>query len=189
MSIIPFYYALIALWVGSEIWLSLRRRSAAGAKREDQGSLAYLWWTICISIFAGVFVSNLHLLPFPAALRPALFMAGMALIVLGLLFRWWSIRVLGRFFTVDVATGEDQTIIRSGPYRWLRHPSYAGALTSFLGMALCQGDGVSMLVLFVPVLAAFLHRIRIEERVLAQAFPDNYPAYARDTARLLPGIW
>ena len=113
----------------------------------------------------------------------------MALIVLGLLFRWWSIRVLGRFFTVDVATGEDQTIIHSGPYRWLRHPSYTGALTSFLGMALCQGDGVSMLVLFVPVLAAFLHRIRIEERVLAQAFPDNYPAYARDTARLLPGIW
>ena len=177
------------VWGGSELWLSLRRRADTSAHAQDQGSLKALWWTIYISIFVGVFFSFVHLITLPDAPRHVLFMAGMALILCGLLFRWWSIRVLGRFFTVDVATGEDQTIIHSGPYRWLRHPSYTGALTSFLGMALCQGDGVSMLVLFVPVLAAFLHRIRIEERVLAQAFPDNYPAYARDTARLLPGIW
>ena len=189
MSLVPAYYALIAVWVGSEIWLSLRRRAVAGTQRQDQGSLAYLWWTINISIFAGIFVSHLHLLPLPASILPAVFMAGMALIVAGLLFRWWSIHVLGRFFTVDVATGQDQHIVRSGPYRWLRHPSYTGALTSFVGMALCQGDVAAMAILFIPVLIAFLHRIRIEERVLAQAFPDSYPAYASQTSRLLPGIW
>ena len=92
----------------------------------------------------------------------------LGLSVAGMLLRWWSIRVLGRFFTVDVATGGDQHIVRTGPYRWLRHPSYTGALTSFFGLGLCQGDFVSLGLIFFPVLAVFLHRIRIEERALAQ---------------------
>lgn len=183
------YYSLIVLWVGSEIWLSLRRRANADSNRQDQGSLKRLWWVIFVSIFAGVFFSYLHLLPFPESTRHPAFFAGMGLIALGLLLRWWSIRVLGRFFTVDVATGGDQHIVRTGPYRWLRHPSYTGALTSFFGLGLCQGDFVSLGLIFLPVLTVFLHRIRIEERALAQAFPETWPDHARHTARLLPGLW
>ena len=90
---------------------------------------------------------------------------------------------------VDVTIGEDHQIVRSGPYRWLRHPSYTGALATFLGFALCQGDGISLLIILIPVFAVFLRRIHIEEAALAQAFPIEYPAYARQTRRLLPGIW
>ncbi|MCC7096001.1 MAG: isoprenylcysteine carboxylmethyltransferase family protein [Thermomonas sp.] len=183
------YYGLITAWIAGELWLSLRRRAAASSNRQDQGSLKLLWWTIGASIFVGVFVSYFRLLPLPASVRPAVFLAGLGLIAAGLLLRWWSIRVLGRFFTVDVATCDDQHLVRSGPYRWLRHPSYTGALTSFTGLALCQGDGVSMALILVPILTVFLRRIRIEEHVLAQAFPEAYPIYARQTARLLPGLW
>ena len=183
------YTALVVVWGGSELWLSLRRRADTSAHAQDQGSLKALWWTIYISIFVGVFFSFVHLLTLPDAPRHVLFMAGMALILCGLLFRWWSIHVLGRYFTVDVAIASDHRIIRNGPYRWLRHPSYTGALTSFLGLALCQGDLVSMAIIVIPVFAVFLHRIRIEERALAQAFPDDYPRYAQQTARLIPGIW
>jgi len=116
-------------------------------------------------------------------------MLGLAMMVAGLLFRWWAIRVLAQYFTVDVSIRDDHRIVRDGPYRWLRHPSYTGALATFYGFALCLGDLVAMLVIVVPVTLAFLHRMRIEEAVLAAAFPVDYPAYAGETKRLLPGIW
>lgn len=189
MSLTIAYYSLIVVWVGGEVWLSRYRRATADANRQDQGSLKWLWWIIFVSIFVGIFCSYLHLLPFPESTRYLAFLAGMGLIALGLLLRWWSIRVLGRYFTVNVAIASDHRIIRSGPYRRLRHPSYTGALTSVFGLGLCQGDCLSAGLIFLPVLAVFLHRIRIEERVLAQAFPETWPDYARQTARLLPGLW
>ena len=56
------YTALVVVWGGSEIWLSLRRRADTSARAQDQGSLKALWWTIYISIFVGVFFSFVHLI-------------------------------------------------------------------------------------------------------------------------------
>ena len=83
---------------------------------------------------AGVFVAQ----NFPTAALPYAWMfasAGVVLFVAGLLLRWWAIIVLGRFFTVDVSIAEGHELIESGPYRFIRHPSYTGALLAFLGFA------------------------------------------------------
>jgi protein-S-isoprenylcysteine O-methyltransferase len=69
------------------------------------------------------------------------------------------------------------------------HPSYTGALMTFLGFALALGNLWSLLVLMLPVTAAFLWRIRIEERVLAEVFPEQYRDYAQRTRRLIPFVW
>ena len=107
----------------------------------------------------------------------------------GLLLRAWAIRVLARQFTVDVSVRPDHELVRRGPYRLVRHPSYTGALLTFLGFALALGSWASLAAVMVPVVLAFLRRIRIEERVLAEAFPEAYPAYARTTWRLVPYVW
>lgn len=181
------YTTLVALWAGSEIWLGLRKHAGTGAR--DGGTLRLLLVTIYASIFLAVWLSHAHLLPFPAPLHAPLFHAGLGLMAGGLVFRWWAIHVLGRYFTVNVAIADDHRIVRAGPYRWLRHPSYTGALATFLGFGLCQGDMLSLLVVGMPVTCVFLWRIRVEEQVLATAFPVDYPAYVRQTRRLLPGIW
>ena len=95
----------------------------------------------------------------------------MAMMAAGIVFRWWAMRVLADYFTVDVSIRPDHRIVRDGPYRLLRHPSYTGALATFYGFALCLGDVVALLVVVVPVTLAFLWRIRVEEERAGAGFP------------------
>ena len=60
---------------------------------------------------------------------------------------------------------------------------------TFLGFGLALGNLWSLLVVMAPVTVAFVWRMRVEERVLAEAFPAQYPEYARQTKRLIPFIW
>jgi protein-S-isoprenylcysteine O-methyltransferase len=62
-------------------------------------------------------------------------------------------------------------------------------LLTVFGFGIALGHASAALVVIAPITAAFLWRIRIEEQMLAQAFPDAYPAYARETSRLIPFIW
>ena len=96
---------------------------------------------------------------------------------------------LGRWFRRDVTIEPGQTLVRRGPYRLLRHPSYASILLSCAGLGLAFGSWVSALVALVIVLAGMLPRIRVEERALAQAFGTDYETYAKSRARLLPYLW
>lgn len=180
---------LCLAWFASELMIGLRLRSGDASRQRDRGTLRLLIVTIYLCLGLAVWLSLKRHWPLPDPPRTALFFAGMAMMAGGMLLRWWSIRVLGRHFTVDVAIRDDHRIVRNGPYRLLRHPSYTGALATFYGFALCLGELAAMAVVIVPVTLVFLRRIRVEETVLAEAFPLDYPAYARQTKRLLPGIW
>jgi protein-S-isoprenylcysteine O-methyltransferase Ste14 len=115
--------------------------------------------------------------------------AGVALILLGSALRTWSVLTLGRFFRYEVMIEEDQTIVRHGPYRLNRHPAYLGTLVAVLGVGLALGGWPGAVVASLVTLAGHLPRIHVEEAALADAFPDAYSGYARETARLVPGIW
>lgn len=183
------FSALCLAWIASELWLGWRRRSADAARTRDSGTLRLLLITIYACVAVAVWFSYSGLTRFTAELRVPLFWIGTVMMAAGVLFRWWAVRVLAHYFTVDVAIRPDHELIRSGPYRWLRHPSYTGSLMTFYGFALALGNVGSLLVVVLPVTAAFLWRIRIEERVLSEAFPAQYAEYARQTKRLLPYLW
>lgn len=183
------FLVLCIAWAGSELWLGWRRRSTDAARTRDAGTLRLLLVTIWASVALGVFVATRGWLVWPATVRVPLFWTGLALMAAGMIWRFWSVRVLAEFFTVDVTIRDGHRIVRDGPYRWLRHPSYTGALATFLGFSLALGNTVSLLVVMVPVTLAFLWRMRIEERVLADAFPDDWPRYLRETKRLVPFVW
>lgn len=108
---------------------------------------------------------------------------------LGLLLRWWSVVTLGRYFTTVLAVGDDQPVIESGPYRWVRHPSYSGLLLAFTGCAVMVGNWAGVLGSVVVVVAALLIRIRVEERGLIAALGQRYLGYAAGRARLVPFVW
>lgn len=183
------FYALAAVWVASEFWLQVRRRAAqVGAQRRDRGSLRLISVLLYIGVFLAVWFASRNYRPFPPTVRTPLFWTGLALMAAGIAFRWRAIRVLAKFFPVDVAVHADHKLVLDGPYRWLRHPSYTGSLLTFLGFGLALGNGVSLLAAVLPVLVSFAYRIRVKEQALTSAFPDKYPAYAARTRRLLPFI-
>lgn len=118
-----------------------------------------------------------------------LVIVAIAMLLTGIVFRSTAILSLGKAFSSNVAIRTDQTIYRGGLYRFLRHPAYTGSLLAFLGLALSLRNWLAFSVLFVPVTAAFLYRIHVEEAALNEAFGAQYASYSRQTKRLIPGIY
>lgn len=90
---------------------------------------------------------------------------------------------------MNVAIIADHRLIDTGPYRWVRHPSYTGALLAFLGLGICMQNWASLLILMAGTSAAFLYRMHVEEAALTGAFGARYQLYMQHTARLVPGLY
>ena len=172
----------------SEAGLSILKRRRAGGDATDGGSLRLLWITILCSMTLGVALSQL--LP-QANFHPGsgLYALGVGIYAAGLLLRWLAIFWLGKFFTVNVAIASDHLVVDTGPYRFIRHPSYTGALAAFLGFGICLGNWVSLLVIMLPITWAFMRRISLEEAVLRSALGEPYIAYSQGTKRLIPFVY
>jgi protein-S-isoprenylcysteine O-methyltransferase Ste14 len=113
---------------------------------------------------------------------------GVALFAAGGALRIWPVFLLGRRFSGLVAIQPEHTLVTTGIYGVLRHPSYLGALVFSLGWSLAfrSGVGVLLTALLIPPLLA---RIRAEEALLRAHFGAEYDAYRSRTWRLLPGIY
>lgn len=171
----------------SEVGLGLLKRSRDDSVDADDSTLRTLWITIVLAMTAGLAAS--FRVPAAAINGSLLVWAGCALFALGLGLRWYSIVYLGRFFTVNVAIHSRHEIIDTGPYARIRHPSYAGALLAFLGLALCMANWLSLLVVVLPILWAFSRRMSTEEIALSSALGTPYINYMRRTKRLAPFIY
>jgi protein-S-isoprenylcysteine O-methyltransferase len=177
------------IYVLSEAGLSLTRRAKAGETRSaDQGSLRLLWMVIAASVILAF--NFAYAIP-AAGMDGAstLHRVGTGLFAAGLAIRWYAIVHLGRFFTVNVAIAADHRLIDTGLYRFVRHPSYTGALMAFLGLALCLANWASLANMLLPIVWAFLRRMRVEETALLQAFGDEYRSYMSRTKRLIPAVY
>ena len=180
--------AVSILWVGSEIILARTKRSRSTDVRIDRSSLRVIWVTIAIAVNSGIVVSFQRNGYFGNG-SPVYPIVGLALIVCGLLVRWFAISSLNHQFTVDVAIIKDHRIIRKGPYRVVRHPAYAGSLLSFFGLALSFANYFTMFIIVIPTCSAFLYRIHVEEKALIDNFGEEYVKYCASTKRLIPGIF
>ena len=101
----------------------------------------------------------------------------------------WAMAV-NRFFSpvVRIQTDRGHHLITSGPYRYVRHPGYAGALLLFLGGGLTLGSWLALL-LNLAMIPAMIRRTVIEDRCLWQEL-DGYAPYAETVRyRLIPGVW
>jgi protein-S-isoprenylcysteine O-methyltransferase len=180
--------SLALIFLLSEVGLLLFRRSGGRARAEDGGSLRRLWLTICASIVLGMLcTSNV-----PAAdslLLRTWAVPAVGIFTAGALLRWYSILYLGRFFTVDVAIATDHRVVDTGPYRYVRHPSYSGCLLMFLGLGLLAHNWLSLALIGGTPLVAFLHRIRIEEAALRSSIGTAYDEYCARTRRLVPWVY
>ncbi len=107
----------------------------------------------------------------------------------GLALRWYSALLLGKYFTFDVAIHGGQTLIEAGPYRFVRHPSYGGALLTLFGFGLALGNWAGLVASLSCLGSAYAYRIPVEEAALTAALGEAYERYVRRTRRLVPFVF
>lgn len=187
---------LLTVALVGEVFLMRNRLSGDASRKADRGSLRLLF----VIIFGSVGLAWLTARGLPQAKFETLFeldpmtmrllyWAGLGLFAAGVSLRWYSVIYLGRLFTYHVAIAADHQVIDSGPYRYIRHPAYAGSLLTFVGLGVCGGNALSLLILVTPIALAFLHRIVIEETALKSALGARYFDYAGRTKRLIPFVY
>jgi protein-S-isoprenylcysteine O-methyltransferase Ste14 len=125
---------------------------------------------------------------FPKNWLVPLFVAGVLLILLGSLLRRYCWRTLGEYFTGDVKARADQPVIRSGPYRLVRHPSYTAGMMMFAGIGLALGNWVSLALLVIGTVATYAYRVAVEERALVDTIGEPYRSYMKERKRFIPYV-
>jgi protein-S-isoprenylcysteine O-methyltransferase Ste14 len=179
LTVVLFVIAGAALFAGGNI--------SPGA-REDRGNR----WVIAALALLGVLAAYLPALTdrneFWTLDGDAIRWLGVVLFAAGGALRLWPVVVLGNRFSGLVAIQPGHTLVTSGVYGVIRHPSYLGLLVNSLGWALAFRSGVGLLItalMIPPVLA----RIRAEERLLRSQFGADYDAYRVRTSRLIPRLY
>lgn len=156
--------------------------------REDRGNR----WVIAafgvIGLLAGYLPSYTDRVEFWTIDGDTIRWLGVILFAAGGGLRIWPVFVLGDRFSGLVAIQPGHTLVTSGVYGVIRHPSYLGLLVNSLGwdLAFRSGVGVLLTALLIPPLIA---RIRAEERLLHSQFAGEYDAYRARTSRLIPGLY
>lgn len=175
-----------AIWVLLELRQSIFQRSE-GVKANWASEILFRLIVAAGALVAGAIAG---VAPW-ATIQPITVADWIGLVLLwgGISLRLWSFRTLGRYFTFIVQTSSGQPVITSGPYRVIRHPSYAGLLLIVMGVGLFIGNWLSLASLTAAVAGGLVLRIRVEERALLQSLGDSYRAYAATHKRLVPLIW
>jgi protein-S-isoprenylcysteine O-methyltransferase Ste14 len=179
---------IAGLWLA---WLLYWLASAFGNKRTVRRRGAF-WRTGAISVALVLFLMHavspdlprLRILPATTALG----LAGVVVCAAGLGFSVWARIFLGRNWSAAPSVKEGHELIRGGPYRIVRHPIYTGILAAAVGTFLAGGrvmDAVIPAALFV----VFIVKLRIEESLMMEQFPGEYPEYRRRTRALIPFLF
>ena len=178
---------ILMIWLVIEIALILRSRDNSD-RVQDAGTFRGIWMSIAATFLLANAVGYWSrgwsfILPF------WLGNFGLILLLCGIGFRHYAIRVLGRFFSARVMIQADHQLVQNGPYRLLRHPAYTGAWIAFVGVGFTTRNAVEVLIFAVLPLGGLLRRIHVEEHVLRQTFGETYEEYARRTWLLIPFVY
>lgn len=164
-----------------------RPHGAVKTQVVERSSLFILWFCVASGLAAAWAVRSAVECPVLLP-RPLLVALAVTAMLGGMCLRWAAMITLGRFFTPHVALASDQELVVSGPYRFIRHPAYAGILLVFAGVGLAFENWLSMAALFALTLAGVLNRVRVEEAALELRFGASYSDFAKRTKRFVPFV-
>ena len=182
-----FLLAAAAAWVLLSLFWEIEARNSAPARSSE--SKASRSFHVLLTNFALL----LEIVPIRGLGRfvPVsvwIISCGLAIEYSGLALALWARRHLGRNWSGEITIKVDHQLIRSGPYRLLRHPIYTGLLLMYAGVMLVTGEWLA-LGGFVMVGLAYWRKVRLEEANLNTAFGAKYDAYRKESWALVPGIF
>lgn len=196
MRPLPFVwpYALIFwaiyVWAFLPEWKVVQggREGVKDANSKDSGSLKVILAGMWVALLIAYPLAFVKAWAFPQRWLLPLFVVGVLLIVLGSLLRRYCWRTLGEYFTGDVKARPDQPVITTGPYRWVRHPSYTAGMAMFIGIGLALGSWFSFALLTIATIATYAYRVAVEERVLLDTIGEPYGSYMKERKRFIPYV-
>lgn len=118
-----------------------------------------------------------------------LFAAGWACALASFGVRRAAISALGKFWSLHVEIREEHRFVRSGPFRWMRHPTYFSMVLELASAALLLNAPITAAVCLVFFVPALRQRLKLEERALVEKFGSAYAQYQRSTPALFPYKW
>lgn len=188
------FYA-IAILVLSElaIWLfSSRGRGKEKRKSADGGTVWLIIIGWCWGVMSGAFFRSESVPDFMRSwlLPHFCYYIGVVFIILGVVIRCTAVLTLKKAFTLHVQTTNDQHLIKTGLYHFVRNPAYTGSIVSLLGVALAYRSIPGAISVIIVCLICYGIRIHVEETALKNQFHDEFVRYCKETKyRLIPGIY
>jgi protein-S-isoprenylcysteine O-methyltransferase Ste14 len=107
----------------------------------------------------------------------------------GIAIALWARRFLGSNWSGLITLKENHELIRSGPYRFVRHPIYFGLILAVAGTIIAIQPTVRGILFFLLITVGFKLKSLGEEKILIPEFPEDYPRYQREVKALIPFIW
>jgi protein-S-isoprenylcysteine O-methyltransferase Ste14 len=185
--------ASVPMWVSAALWIafttywSIAARGAAPTKSSESVAsrlvhvrllnVSLLFLLLPIPLLRGRFLP----------IAPLLIGIGFAVQIASGILGVWARRMLGRNWSGAITVAEDHELIRTGPYRFVRHPIYSAMLGMFVGTAIVSGEWHALIGV-VLLAIAYARKIRLEEASLRAVFGGAYEEYSRTTRALLPFI-
>lgn len=166
-------------WLG---WIVAAMTVQAGQRRWTGGIgvRVVIILAVLLLVRAKAFKSVTTHEPWLQGIGLALFLAGLGLAV-------WARFYIGRNWGTPMSQKADPQLVTTGPYRYVRHPIYSGIILAMIGTTIAVG--LFWLIGAVLLGGYFVYSALMEERYMAQQFPDTYPAYKRSTKMLIPFIF
>ncbi len=179
LSIVIVILSVVAIFAGGNL--------SAGV-REDRGNRWVIPALTIIALLDAYLAAHTDRTDFWTIDGDAVRWLGVALSAAGGALRIWPVFVLGPRFSGLVAIQPGHTLVTTGVYSVIRHPSYLGLLVSSFGWGLAFRSvvGVLLAALLIPLI---IIRIHAEEKLLISQFGDEYDAYRARTSRLIPGVY
>jgi protein-S-isoprenylcysteine O-methyltransferase Ste14 len=178
----------LALWVGFSIYWGVAAKSASTVRSaESPGSRAFHMLLIngsMLLIFVplpgltGRFVPDTTIVHIIGVIIQTAFLA----------FAIWARRTLGRNWSGNVTVKVDHELVRTGPYRRIRHPIYTAMFGMYAGAAITVGQVHSIVALGILMLA-YARKMRQEELVMRGEFGAAYDDYRRHSWAVIPPVW
>lgn len=182
----PFFITWMLFLV---VWLIAAIRTKQTQERAPVGSRVAYGIPVLIGAYL-MFASNpafgrlyTHIIPRSAAIENI----GLLLTVAGIALAIWARFYIGQNWSGNVTIKVGHELIRTGPYRWVRHPIYSGILLAIFGTALAKGEAVGVISIALFWLG-FLIKSRKEEEFMRKTFGEQYVEYSRMTGALVPKL-
>jgi protein-S-isoprenylcysteine O-methyltransferase Ste14 len=189
-ELIGHYKNLVVMAANASLWLfqpAVSANETSENKSNDKYSVILILvmsvLSTIIPIVDWAYFSN------PYQSNTPLTIAGLVIMWFGVILRNYSIRLLGKHFTPTVQLQKDHSLITTGPYSIIRHPSYLGALMAIVGIAIFFNSIIGAIAAIVAMMIAYVVRIGAEEKVLKGLFGPVYADYQKRTKKLIPFLW
>tara|TARA_B100000378_G_scaffold235131_1_gene201517 strand:- start:158 stop:697 length:540 start_codon:yes stop_codon:yes gene_type:complete len=164
---------------------ALGEGEASDNKSSDGGSVFLV--VVCSAL--SLLIPIIHWAYFKHETNGEVVILGVVLNIFGLSFRYYSIKILGKFFKATVVLQKEHQLITEGPYKILRHPSYTGALLAFSSISLVLSSFLGFVCSFILMILAYVYRTNREEKALRAHFGEKYIEYSKKTNKLIPYLW